>query len=955
MRVSGIDMFAKIFRVLVSVLVVVLFVSIVFPAGMGSDSSLMLTQMPEYGTENSQTNPGFTPQPILTQEEPKMYYVVEDDSGEKVLVDVPGNLEEELVEEMIEEKLEKSHIQDEEPIEQVEEKQDEILDQEIEDKPEQEDPTQVVLHAGYLLFGYSDGCLFCEVNEALYFDASYLFRTHPISKYEWDFDGDGIYELESSSPKIYHNYDRSGLYNMRVRITYSYNYTYYPYYTFDTGSIKIPEGVSYNPWMDADADSYTTATVQTTLEYEIKVSVGCEEYGFPPILDFYFDAKKENVEPTEPFSKTSENDIKITLPVISPPSFGIWPEPPISIDPIIISPRLPSPQNSTNSEGAETDASLQNKVHVRMFIVRDEVIIPHFYDCVIEFDASPTKNINGEPKFFWDFGDGEYGEGIKVSHTYRKRGTYTATLNIDGWNCSISKTFVIYRGGDEPRLVIVSISSYSDSYLLCRVNEPLTIDITPALGSSDLAWCEWDFDGDEDFEYNTTSAIITKKFQEPGYYELNFRYTYSCTYRKFGYPGDGDTILYPTGSENIETIVRYYNLTYWFKVAVADKDDVYPPIPDFYVRATNSFSWWNTQKDQQDYDLGSKLKNVTLLAAFSPNLKRVNSWNSQIVFSANFTINPNYPGYDISTYHWDFGDGNTASGMEVIHTYQNNAIDYEVRLTVSNEIFNVSITRMVVPRPYSPNIYLYRETPCYDTIRVIVDGRVTKAVPEVELGSEIEWKDVWIENGRLWYKGKSYDFLYYEELIEPRTSEYGWILERDEQGRFFLNDEVLTLEELKEFFRNELKKTGLFDNEIEDFIDEWLGEGSRLFPGQKVFSYAIMYVPENVLGDIIQIDTEKDYEEVVRVHFLVLPADKNMRLKQPIYPEHSKGGNILHEWGVYVGEPILTEKENNDPDYWFDILFNGHEEYQINGRKESRIVDRIFEIAAEDQIIFNMS
>jgi hypothetical protein len=178
---------------------------------------------------------------------------------------------------------------------------------------------------------------------------------------------------------------------------------------------------------------------------------------------------------------------------------------------------------------------------------------------------------------------------------------------------------------------------------------------------------------------------------------------------------------------------------------------------------------------------------------------------------------------------------------------------------------------------------------------VIVDGMVTKAVPEVELGSEIIWEDVWIEDGKLYYNGKSYDFLYYEELIDPKPSEFGWILERDERGSLYLNDEKMTLDELKEFFRSELKKTGLYNHEIEDFVEEWLGEGGRLFPGETVFRYAIMYVPENIVDGIIQIETEKEYNEIIRVHFLVQPA----------------GENVLHEWGVYTDSSIVGEEEDS--------------------------------------------
>lgn len=56
----------------------------------------------------------------------------------------------------------------------------------------------------------------------------------------------------------------------------------------------------------------------------------------------------------------------------------------------------------------------------------------------VSFDASRTQ-ISGSPKYIWNFGDGETAEGMRVTHTYQKPGTYRVLLSADdgkGTECS---------------------------------------------------------------------------------------------------------------------------------------------------------------------------------------------------------------------------------------------------------------------------------------------------------------------------------------------------------------------------------------------------------------------------------------------------------------------------------------------------------------------------------------
>lgn len=60
---------------------------------------------------------------------------------------------------------------------------------------------------------------------------------------------------------------------------------------------------------------------------------------------------------------------------------------------------------------------------------------PNLVCCVNQrspFDASGSSDAdNDKLSYYWDFGDGEKGQGKKVSHVYRQPGKYTVTLKVD--------------------------------------------------------------------------------------------------------------------------------------------------------------------------------------------------------------------------------------------------------------------------------------------------------------------------------------------------------------------------------------------------------------------------------------------------------------------------------------------------------------------------------------------
>jgi hypothetical protein len=907
-------MSGKIIKAAIFSLVAVMLLSMIFPGGVSSGLNHEVDAKNIYGSDNVDE---FL-YPDLRIEEPKVSYIVRGENGEKTIIEIPEDTKEEEIEVFIFEILQGAIIDYEVP--EVQEVPELLCGNDIQIYPKIEREKNRVYLVKYNYANSLDGYLFCDINEPLKFDASSLITSYVDLKLEWDIDGDGVYDYTSTSTKFSYNFTEMGLYNLNVRVTYSYQYSYYPTYGIDEITLYEPSvSDSQNKRgidIPGDVEYYIQPITQTSMtkseEYEIKVSVGSKDTGYPPLLDFELSSKAE--EEVISGGDGLHYILDISTTQVKLPDTGWWIQPePIIFPPVIINPPLFS-------------TSPDNVVVLVRTVYNQDGYTQNLDDCIVKFDASKTKDKNVISNYNWDFGDGESASGMIVNHTYTQRGTYTATLSIEGWDLTLNKTFYVKRGSHDPKQVMItSYYGYSlEDYLLCAIDDPMIFDIHVIVGYLNYEWIEWDFDGDGNYEVNRTEPWIKKSFSESGYYLVGFRYTFlQESYDNILFDVDDST----TNSDSSNMV--YKTNTYWIKVIVQDENKNFPLVPDFTTIAPNGFSWWNQNNNHYDFENSEEQKNVTHLKYYNKWTNRLNSWNNPVSFAANISILPEGEDYDDYYYLWDFGDGSSGSGLYVEHEFENVNEDYLVTLTLKRDGYTKSVTKMVAPRRSSPNIYLYRETPGYDTIKVVVDGRVTKAVPKVDLGPEIVWEDVWIEDGKVFYKDKSHDFLYYEELLDhPKTSEFGWVLERDNLGKLFLNENPITLEELKEFFRDELAKTGLFENEITDFVDEWLGKGARLFPSQTSFRYAIMYIPEDQIEDIIQIETEKTYEEIIRVHFLIQPVEKGFKLLQPEYPEHNTGANILHEWGVYPGDPLLKNTKSLKADS--NHLFNGITEYQTN-------------------------
>ncbi len=200
-----------------------------------------------------------------------------------------------------------------------------------------------------------------------------------------------------------------------------------------------------------------------------------------------------------------------------------------------------------------------------------------------------------------------------------------------------------------------------------------------------------------------------------------------------------------------------------------------------------------------------------------------------------------------------------------------------------------------------PAIYLYTRKEEKERLRLKVQGTITTRKPFRTGVRSVTWDGLTLKDGKILDRGMQYDYLFYEsENVVPRHDGTGWVLGR-KAGKTTWNGRQVDREALTAILSNILEKYGLFENEIADFIEYWLGSDMKIFFGRDDFTYAIYPVPQDELDRIFAIETDLEYPERIRVQFLVKEIGDGETLEEPEYPEIVRSEYALHEWGIIKG------------------------------------------------------
>jgi len=257
----------------------------------------------------------------------------------------------------------------------------------------------------------------------------------------------------------------------------------------------------------------------------------------------------------------------------------------------------------------------------------------------VNFDSNAQDADDDELVFIWDAGDGSTVEGeSSFSHTYDVPGTYTATVTVSDGDDTSTDSVEIVVGG-------VALDPLK-----------VTLAASPTAGSVPLVVT---------FNANTISRRSTRQSNV-------LTYTFDF--------GDGETTAL-TGSDNL-TIDHTYQApgVYDAQVIVRDEDGnlarsstvitANPPTPP-------------QQGPQAILNASTDQGNAPLTVTFDASGSQDSDGQ-------------------ITSYDWDFGDGTSAFGEQVTHTFSQDGT-YIVILTVSNDEGEMATARQTITVGTSSN------------------------------------------------------------------------------------------------------------------------------------------------------------------------------------------------------------------------------------------------------------
>ncbi len=169
-----------------------------------------------------------------------------------------------------------------------------------------------------------------------------------------------------------------------------------------------------------------------------------------------------------------------------------------------------------------------------------------------------------------------------------------------------------------------------------------------------------------------------------------------------------------------------------------------------------------------------------------------------------------------------------------------------------------------------PAIYLYPKTESVVSVNLVINGEITKSIPNYNTG----WKVFVEKNGKI---NKQFDYLFYEANLKNLVlPDNGWVVD---------------FKDLDSWFDINLSNLGLNRKEISDFKDYWL----KILPESNY--YEIKLLTENFLNENMTLNINPKPNSLIRLDFYFKPLKEKINIITPIIKTPARSGFTVVEWG----------------------------------------------------------
>jgi PKD repeat protein len=316
-------------------------------------------------------------------------------------------------------------------------------------------------------------------------------------------------------------------------------------------------------------------------------------------------------------------------------------------------------------------------------------------DLTITLDASDTRDDNNDDlTYTWNMGDGTQLQGTRVTHSYKKVGTYDVRLVVKDTStldCSTGVDFVRVRLNETAK------ADAGEDVSICAGGVVDFDGSKSYISKKGTVFYNWDFGDGE----SASSLMAQHVYNDPGNYQatltLRNELNEMCPVSR-----DARSITVNSAPlvklKTVESVCLGNDILFDASASVDPEGktlEYYWTLGDGTILRGSPSVTHQYQKGGKyrasvivDDGAGSKcstasaeavvLVNAPPVADAGPNL--ICCVNKEATFNANAS---NDPDGDQLDYHWDFGDGTTAEGATVQHAYAKSG-NYNVALTVDD-------------------------------------------------------------------------------------------------------------------------------------------------------------------------------------------------------------------------------------------------------------------------------